>query len=122
MLDMPEGGKQMNGDTMGRIAGWGRFVGMTTMIIGGIYGVIGLFAFIVGAIPGGVMFFMGFLLFKMGTSAKRYLESGNERSIGELLDSLGSYILLQGVLLIIVLGLYLVMILFFIATLFMIMS
>lgn len=84
-----------------RISTWGKVSGIITMIIGAIHALLGLFAFIVGAIPGIITLILGYFMFKSGKEAGDYLMSESEYSLESLLDSYGKYLLTTGILMII---------------------
>ncbi len=91
----------MNVKTMKRISTWGKVLGVVMMIFGGIYAILGLFAFVVGAIPGAVTSYMGYLIFKTGKAAQNFIESQSEESIANLLDGYAKFLLTHGILLIV---------------------
>lgn len=91
----------MNEQTIKRISTWGKFLGILFMIVGGISAVLGLFAFVVGAIPGVLTIIMGYFIFSTGRHASDYLENNSEASLDGLLGAYGNYLLLTGILAII---------------------
>jgi|HigsolmetaAR206D_1030411.scaffolds.fasta_scaffold00003_28 hypothetical protein len=86
---------------MKRISLWGRVIGIVTMITGGLSALVGLFALVIGAIPGIVSVYMGYLIYKTGRSAKEYLENQSSNAIEDLLKSYSTQLLTSGILLII---------------------
>lgn len=104
-----------------RISLWGQLLGITFMIFGGIYALMGIFAFIVGAIPGFITVAMGYFLYLSGKSAKNLLfyvetredEQNDEydKEMNTLLDSYGKFLLINGILFLIAVAIY---VLFFI--------
>lgn len=101
----------MNPESLKRISTWGKILGILMMIAGGLSALSGIFAFVIGAIPGLVTTFMGYLLFKTGKDAQEFLESQSEESIASLLDNYAKYLFLNGILLIITLVLVITMVL-----------
>lgn len=91
----------MGEQTMRRISLWGKVLGILMMITGVLSALGGIFAFVVGAIPGLVTAFMGYLLFKTGKDAGAFLESNSEEALGSLLDNYAKYLLINGILLIV---------------------
>lgn len=95
-----------------RIATWGKVTGIAMMITGGIYAFFGLFYFIVGAIPGGITLFMGYLIFKTGKAATIIREGGDSRALSELLHNYGLYLMTMFILVAIGIGMFLLMLFF----------
>jgi hypothetical protein len=93
---------------MKRIAFWGRFMGIVTMIFGVISAIGGLFCFVVGAIPGILSIITGYFIFKSGSEAALYLNSPEEERITGILDYYSKYLFLQGILLIIALVIFII--------------
>lgn len=98
--------------TMQRIASWGKFVGITMIVLGSIHAFFGLFAFIIGAIPGVLTIIMGYFIYLTGRKADEFLETHSEVSLAELLKSYSNYLLMMGILLIIFFSLIALSILF----------
>lgn len=103
----------MNEQTMKRISTWGKILGIIMMIFGGLSALSGLFAAIIGAIPGIVTVFMGYLIYKTGKDAQEFLESQSQEAISSLLDNYAKYLLVNGILLILTLAVIIVMLLVF---------
>ncbi|MCW1927288.1 DUF5362 family protein [Bhargavaea beijingensis] len=96
-----------------RIALWGKVTGIAMMITGGIYAFFGLFYFIVGAIPGGITLFMGYLIYKTGKSAATIQEGGDTRALSELFHNYGLYLLTAFILVAISVGMFVLMLIIF---------
>ena len=103
----------MNPQSLKRISTWGKILGILMMIAGGLSALSGLFAFVVGAIPGLVTVFMGYLLFKTGKDAQNFLETQSEEDIASLLDNYAKYLFVNGILLIVTVAIVLITILIF---------
>lgn len=89
------------------IARWGKITGIMIMVSGGISALIGLLSFIIGAIPGAILAFTGFLIFKSARSAENLTYEWNENELDNLLESYGKFLMINGIFVIvsIVLGL-----------------
>ena len=55
--------------SISRISTWGKFTGILNIIFGGLGAFFGLFAYIVGAIPGVVQVVLGVFLYQIGKQA-----------------------------------------------------
>lgn len=99
-----------------RIATWGKILGILFMIFGGINALFGLFAFIIGAIPGAIMVYLGYLIFRTGKSAETFINTKENVALADLLDNYGKYLMIQGILVFIYLGLLVLMFIFFFAS------
>ncbi len=88
------------------LARWGKITGIFYMVAGGLSALAGLIAFIVGAIPGLIGAWMGYLLFNAAKSAERiaYEGTGNENELDVLIESIGKYLMVNGVLIIVGIG------------------
>lgn len=94
----------VNREYLQQLSKWAGLVGILNIIFGAFSAICGLFAFIVGAIPGIIMIVLGVKL----RNAKKYADEmlsmeENESKINMVLMSLNSYFMIQGVLLIIAL-------------------
>ncbi|WEG14747.1 DUF5362 family protein [Pullulanibacillus sp. KACC 23026] len=94
---------------MKRIAFWGRFMGILTMIVGCLSAIGGLFCFVVGAIPGIMSVITGYFIYKSGSEAALYLRTKEEGRIEGILDYYSKYLFLQGLLVIIAVVLFIIM-------------
>ncbi len=83
------------------IAKWGKFLGYVYIIIGAIYAVTGVFAFIIGAIPGVIMIFLGIFLLRAGKEAENLLQEYDERPLAEMLNNIAKFLKVNGILMII---------------------
>lgn len=101
-----------------RIVTWGKILGVVLMIFGGINALLGLFAFIVGAIPGVIMIYLGYLVFRSGKNAAEFIETKENVALADLLDNYGKFLMVQGIVLFVYIGLMIIMFLFFMFTFF----
>ncbi len=86
---------------------WTGLIGIFTIIAGATGAVLGLFALIIGAIPGIIAVLMGLKLRRTQAHAQRLLYGSGQRDQEELnhmIISLISYFKIQGMLLIIILA------------------
>jgi Trk-type K+ transport system membrane component len=83
------------------IAKWGKFLGYLYIIFGAIDAILGLFAFIIGAIPGVIMIFLGIFLLRTGKEAENLLQEYDERPLTEMLNNIAKYFKVMGILMII---------------------
>ncbi len=82
------------------LAKWGKITGIFSMIAGGLSALTGLIVFIVGAIPGLIVAWMGYLLFNAAKSADRLSHDWNEDELDLLIESIGKYLMVNGILII----------------------
>lgn len=83
---------------------WAGFVGIMTIIFGALSALAGVFAFLVGAIPGIITIILGVKLRNAKKYADELLASGqDEARMNLLLANLNSYFKIQGILIIVVL-------------------
>ncbi|AQS58640.1 hypothetical protein B0537_05800 [Desulforamulus ferrireducens] len=87
-----------------QLSKWAGLVGILNIIFGAFSAICGVFAFIIGAIPGIIMIVLGVKL----RNAKKYAdemlaEEESEGKINLILMNLNSYFMIQGILLIIAL-------------------
>ncbi len=78
-----------------RIATWGKVMGIVMMITGGIAALSGLIYFIVGAIPGAITVFLGYLTYKTGAAAAAIRQGGDTRALSDLFHHYGLYLLVS---------------------------
>lgn len=86
---------------MKRISTWGKILGIGTMVAGGVSALFGLFAMIIGAIPGLVTAVLGYFIYQTGKSAGEYLETQNDGAIASILNSYSKYVYLSGLMFIV---------------------
>lgn len=86
----------MNSLIFKRISTWGKFVGILTMIVGGLSALSGLPFFLIGAIPGLIVAWLGYVVFKSGQEASAFLTDHNEVHIEELLNAYGKLLKFYG--------------------------
>ncbi|MFZ5597103.1 MAG: DUF5362 family protein [Bacillota bacterium] len=101
-------------EQLGQLSKWAGIVGILTIIFGALYAIAGLFAFVVGAIPGVVMVIMGVKLMNAKKSADEILMSGDEDGgkITMLISNLGIFLKIQGIFYIISIVLVILMFIF----------
>ncbi|MFW6014888.1 MAG: DUF5362 family protein [bacterium] len=84
---------------------WAGFVGIMSIIGGTISALTGLFAFVVGAIPGIIMIIMGVKLRNAKKSADQLLamskNADQESQIYQIFENINSYFKIQGIMIII---------------------
>lgn len=83
------------------VARWGKITGIMIMITGSISALIGLLSFIIGAIPGAILTWTGFLIIKSAKSADNLTYEWNEEELDNLIESYGKFLMINGVLIII---------------------
>lgn len=91
----------MNPTTIERIDKWGKFTGILTMICGIISALSGLFAFVIGAIPGLVIAWFGYLVYKTAEHASKYLHDKQEGHLEDILDMYGKLLKFYGIYMIV---------------------
>jgi len=81
-----------------RVATWGKVLGILMMVTGAISAVTGLTGFLVGAIPGLINVWLGYLLFQSGKEADAYLSDPSQESKDRIVVSYAKYILILGIM------------------------
>lgn len=90
---------------------WAGFVAILTIIGGGLSAIGGLFAFIIGAIPGIIMIIVGVKLWKAKKEADEIVNldgADYENKMYTLISNLTSYFKIQGILFIIMIAIYII--------------
>ncbi|MFP4661864.1 MAG: DUF5362 family protein [Halanaerobiales bacterium] len=89
---------------------WVGFVGVMTIIFGALSALSGLFAFVVGAIPGIIMIILGVKLRNVKKEADRMLamDEADEASLYDLFENLNTYFKIQGILIIVSLVMFVI--------------
>lgn len=90
---------------------WAGFVAILTIIGGGLSAITGLFAFIIGAIPGIIMIIVGIKLWKAKKEADEIVNLDGaeyESRMYTLISNLTSYFKIQGILFIVMIALYII--------------
>jgi hypothetical protein len=95
----------MNRDTLKQLSSWMGFVGIMTIIAGAISAIGGLFAFVIGAIPGVITIILGVKLQNAKQNADTMMAS-TEESIDAVqfnlfAANLNTYFKIQGILIIV---------------------
>lgn len=103
----------MDQTVLKRISSWGKFVGILMIIVGVLTAISGLFAFIVGAIPGVIMIIMAVYIYKSAKSADEYLHAEDGEALYRLLDYYGRFLLLSGIIYIIYIAMFVISIILF---------
>jgi len=83
------------------VSKWGKFLAIVMMVLGGISALFGLFAFIIGALPGVAQIILGYFLLKCANGAKSLANSEDEKDLEEMLDGLHKYLFIQAIILIV---------------------
>lgn len=103
---------------IGRISTWGKVTGIFNIIAGALSAIGGLFAYVVGAIPGVITLILGVFLYQIGKQASNLkVNMEDEQSQLELFDYLGKYLFLYGILIIVSLIIGIIFIIFSFAAL-----
>lgn len=93
----------VNREHLKQLSKWAGFVGIMNIIFGTLSAIGGLFAFIIGAIPGIITIVLGVKLRNAKKYADEILASDqDDGKINMVITSLNSYFMIQGILLIIV--------------------
>lgn len=103
----------MNPITMKRISQWGKFTGILTMIWGALTAVSGLPLLLIGAIPGLLITWFGYIVYKTAENASKYQHDNKEEHIEDILDSYGKLLKFFGIYTIVSIVLMLVTIIAF---------
>jgi len=98
-------------ESLKKISRWGKFLGYIFMIFGAFSALGGLFAMVVGAIPGVLQVFLGLYLYRSAKEADKLLHQMDENAIGKILDNYAKFLKLNGILMIIS---FIIMIIFFV--------
>lgn len=95
-------------DSIAKISYWGRLTGWFLVIGGGLSALTGLFAFVVGAIPGVLELIIGVFLIKAANKAGDYKLEQTDQNFGEFVSNLAVYFKIQGILLLIGIAIFLI--------------
>ncbi|MRX74436.1 hypothetical protein GJU40_20195 [Bacillus lacus] len=85
-------------ESLRNISKWGAFLGYLFIILGGLYALVGLFLFIVGAIPGIISIFLGIYILRSARQAKDLLQEYEEKALAELMLNYAKFLRLLGIL------------------------
>lgn len=77
----------MLSDNLKKLSFWSKFIGICFLISGIISGILGIFAYIIGAIPGIITAFIGWKLCKAAKDARLFAYSINEAELDRQLLS-----------------------------------
>lgn len=105
-------------ERLNALSKWGGFVGVMTIISGIISALIGVFAFVVGAIPGIITIILGVKLINARAQADALISANieGEQNLNVLFDHLNGYFKIQGILIIVSLVLLVISIIVAFAT------
>ena len=84
-----------------KISTWGKVVGILMMIGGGLSALSGLVFFVIGAVPGLIIVWLGYLLFKISKDADVLKHQYDAFAQTSLYKNLGTFLQVQGILAII---------------------
>ncbi len=99
--------KPISPDTLANLSRWAGLVGIITIITGTLAAIMGLFTLVIGAIPGVVAVLLGFKLLHLKNNAENLHQEEKEpgpEELNNLAKNLVVFLKIQGVLIIIVLG------------------
>lgn len=88
-------------DSLKNIARWGRITGWIMMILGILSALGGLFAFVIGAVPGIITFFLGLYLKQSGDKASELIRTMNEETLVYMIKDYAKYLKVQGIYMIV---------------------
>lgn len=95
----------MNRETLNQLSSWMGFVGIMTIIAGAISAIGGLFAFVIGAIPGVITIILGVKLRNAKQNADAMIASAAENidtaQFNLFAANLNTYFKIQGILIIV---------------------
>lgn len=91
------------------ISKWGKFLGYVMIVMGALSALSGLFAFLVGAIPGIIMIFLGLYLLRSAKQADVLLRQYDEYALSEMLSNYAKFLKLNGIYMIVSLVLVVLM-------------
>jgi hypothetical protein len=82
---------------------WAAVVGWVTVISGAVEALVGLFAFVIGALPGAIMLFAGIKLLRARNHARNLVlvQEYSEQEMVLLMQEMTTYFKVQGILIII---------------------
>ncbi|MFY4774510.1 DUF5362 family protein [Metabacillus sp. RGM 3146] len=95
-------------DSISKISYWGRLTGWFMAIAGGLCALTGLFAFVIGAIPGVLELIIGIFLIKAANKAGDLKLEQTDQNFGEFVSNLAVYFKIQGILLLVGIALFLI--------------
>lgn len=84
-----------------RISRWGNIVGWTLIIVGGLHALSGFTLFIVGAIPGVLMVFLGLYLIRSAQQARKLKDEHDETALPRLFENFANHIRVNTILVVI---------------------
>jgi len=95
-------------ENLAELSRWAGLIAIVTIITGSLSAIMGLFALGIGAIPGVIAVFLGLKLRNVKNHADRFLreeeEGKTQEEIDLLIKNLVTYFKIQGILIIIALG------------------
>ena len=100
---------------IGRISTWGKVTGIFNIIAGALSAIGGLFAYVVGAIPGVITLILGVFLYQIGKQASNLkVNMEDEQSQLALFDYLSKYLFLHGIFIIVIVSFIIIGIIIFV--------
>lgn len=87
------------------ISKWGKFLGYVFIVTGVLSALMGVWAFVVGAIPGVITIFLGLYLLRSAKQADVLVRQYDEYALSEMLAYYAKFLKLQGVFMLVYLGL-----------------
>lgn len=92
----------LNQETVNKLITWTNFVGILSIVFGALSALGGVFAFVIGAIPGVVMIIMGVKLLNAKKAAQELLMIEDQSiaipKLDQLLSEITTYFKIQGIL------------------------
>lgn len=80
-----------------RVSKYGKIMGILMMISGGISALTAIMT-VIGAIPGALTVWVGYLLFQSGKQADEYLKTAAVESKEQIVKSFSTFLYVQGIL------------------------
>ncbi|MCD7032686.1 DUF5362 domain-containing protein [Metabacillus sp. GX 13764] len=94
-------------DAVSKISAWGKLTGWFMAVTGGLSALTGIFAFVIGAVPGILELIIGIFLIKAAGKAGDLKLDQSENNLSEFLSNLAVYFKIQGILLLVGLVIFL---------------
>ncbi|MBT2713464.1 hypothetical protein J7E23_11485 [Pseudomonas sp. ISL-88] len=96
------------------ISKWGKATGILFIIMGAFAALSGAFFFLIGAIPGVLQIIAGIFLMRSAKEAGQMAEQFNELSEENMLDNYAKFVKMQGIYLIVSIGISVIAVILFI--------
>lgn len=91
-----------------RVSTWGKVFGILMMISGGISALSGIFAMGVGAIPGIISIWLGYLLFQSGKDADVYINDPTLENKDRIVVGYAKYLFISGIMICVIMAVSLI--------------